>query len=59
MEIAKKFQQRWNFPHGLGGVDGKHIIIQQPKNSGSRYRNYKGSDSIILMGMIGPEYPFR
>lgn len=58
MEIAKKFQQRWNFPHGLGGVDGKHIIIQQPKNSGSHYRNYKGSDSIILMGMIGPEYEF-
>ncbi|XP_057314357.1 uncharacterized protein LOC130655608 [Hydractinia symbiolongicarpus] len=58
MEIAKKFYHRWNFPNGLGGVDGKHIAIQQPKNSGSHYRNYKGSDSIILMGMIGPEYEF-
>ena len=58
MEIAEKFYVRWNFPNGLGGVDGKHIVLQQPKNSGSHYRNYKGSDSIILMGMVGPEYEF-
>ena len=57
-QIADKFHRRWNFPNGLGGVDGKHIVLQQPKNSGSHYRNYKGSDSIILMGMIGPEYEF-
>ena len=58
MEIAEKFYVGWNFPNGLGGVDGKHIVLQQPKNSGSHYRNYKGSDSIILMGMVGPEYEF-
>ena len=58
MEIAEKFERRWNFPNGLSAVDGKHIVIQQPKNSGSHYRNYKGGDSIILMGMIGPEYEF-
>lgn len=58
MEIAEKFERRWNFPNGLGAVDGKHIVIQQPRKSGSHYRNYKGSDSIILMGMIGPEYEF-
>eukprot|EP00794_Sanderia_malayensis_P001700 gene1700-1894_t len=58
VEIAEKFYRRWNFPNRLGGVDGKHIVLQQPKNSGSHYRNYKGSDSIILMGMIGPEYEF-
>ncbi len=57
-EIAVKFYCRWNFPNGLGGVDGKHIVLQQPKNVGLNYRNYKGSDSIILTGMIGPEYEF-
>ena len=57
-KVSETFHQRWNFPNGLGGVDGKHIVLQQPKNSGSHYRNYKGSDSIILMGMIGPEYEF-
>ena len=36
----------------------ENILLQQPKNSGSYYRKYNGSDSIILMGMIGPEYEF-
>ena len=57
-EVAEKFESRWHFPNGLGAVDGKHIVIQQPKNSGSHYRNYKGGGSIILMDMIGPEYEF-
>ena len=35
----------------------ENIILQQPKNSGS-YRNYKRSDSITWMEMIGPEYEF-
>ena len=56
--ISEKFRERWNFPNGLGGVDGKHIVIEQPKNSGSHYRNYKGTDSIILLAMVGPEYEF-
>ena len=52
------FYCQWNFPNWLGVVDGKHIVLQQTKNSGSHYRNYKGSDSIILMAMVGPEYEF-
>ena len=58
LNISKKFLLRWNFPNGIGAVDGKHIVIEQPSNSGSHFRNYKGTDSIILMGMIGPEYEF-
>jgi len=54
LELSRKFEQRWNFPNGLGAVDGKHIVMQQPWKSGSHYRNYKGTDSIILMAMVGP-----
>ena len=58
LEISQKFYERWNFPNGIGALDGKHIVIQQPENSGSHYRNYKGTDSIILMVLVGPEYEF-
>ena len=34
VKILRKFKERWNFPNGLGGVDGKHIVLQQPKSSG-------------------------
>ena len=57
-EISIKFMQRWNFPNGIGEIDGKHIVKQRPKDFGLQYRNYKRAYSIILLGMIGPEYEF-
>ena len=58
LKISEKFKKRWNFPNGIGGVDGKHIVLQQPRNSGSHYRNYKGTYSIISLAMVGSEYGF-
>lgn len=37
-KIANKFEHLWNF---VGYVDGKHARIKCPKNSGSRFYNYK------------------
>ena len=56
MRVASVFQQRWNFPNGIGAVDGKRIIIQQPANSGSHYYDYMGNNSVILLAAVGPEY---
>ena len=56
--ISEKFSQRSNFPNMTGAVDGKHVILQQPCNSKSHHRNYKGTDSIIRMAVVGPEYQF-
>ena len=55
LDIAVKFHQRWNFSNGISAIDGKqHIAMEQPFNSGSHYRNYKSTESIILLAMIEP-----
>ena len=39
LEISEKLYQQWDFPNGIGAIDGKHIVMEQPFNSGSHYRN--------------------
>ena len=56
LEVARGFQDRWNFPNCLGAVDGKHVAIIKPPKSGSTFFNYKGFHSIILMAVLNSNY---
>lgn len=58
LQIAKGFENRWNFSHCLGALDGKHIYIQAPANSGSLFYNYKRSFSVVLLASCDSKYKF-
>ncbi|CAH1967708.1 unnamed protein product [Acanthoscelides obtectus] len=57
-KCAEEFENRWGFPNCIGSVDGKHVTIKRPNNSGSNYWCYLHKYSIVLMAIVGPDYKF-
>ncbi|XP_045467036.1 uncharacterized protein LOC123675638 [Harmonia axyridis] len=58
ISIASDFETIWNFPHCVGAIEGKHVVIKKPNKSGSLHYNYKGDLSIVLMAAVDAKYKF-
>ncbi|XP_058987580.1 putative nuclease HARBI1 isoform X2 [Musca domestica] len=56
--IAEEFSHKWNFPHCIGAIDGKHVVIKKTPKSGSAFYNYKKFFSIVLLGVVNANYEF-
>lgn len=55
---ALSFAEKWDYPHCLGAIDGKHVVIEAPANSGSFFYNYKNRFSLVLMALVDADYKF-
>jgi len=58
LAVAKQYQALWNFPHSVGAIDGKHVVLQCPRTSASEYFNYKNSFIIVLFALVDANYNF-
>jgi hypothetical protein len=56
INIATDFEKKWNFPHVVGALDGKHILVQKPMKSGSTFFNYKHTFSVVLMALVDADF---
>jgi hypothetical protein len=56
-QLADDWYHRWNFPHVIEAIDGKHIACKTPANNGSDYFNYKGF-CFILLAVVSSDYRF-
>lgn len=58
LAVMKNFYERWQFPQCIGALDGKHVAIIKPPNSGSVYFNYKKTFSIVLFALVDADSRF-
>ncbi|XP_075199561.1 uncharacterized protein LOC142302391 [Anomaloglossus baeobatrachus] len=58
LQIAHGFYEVTKFPHCIGALDGKHIRVRKPPNSGSRYFNFHKFFSVVILALVDTNYKF-
>lgn len=58
LKICEDFEKYTNFPNCIGAIDGKHIRLVKPHQSGSLYYNYKNFFSLVLLAICDANYCF-
>lgn len=58
LQVARQFYERTQFPNCVGAIDGKHIRVKCPGNSGSDFFNYKSFFSVVLLAVTDADYRF-
>lgn len=53
---ANDFELKWSYPNCIGAIDGKHIRVRCPSNTGSLCYNYKDFFSIVLLAIVDANY---
>lgn len=56
LKIASGYEEL--FPHCIGALDGKHVVLESPIHSGSEFYNYKKDFSIVLIALVDADYCF-
>ena len=55
---GKAISSMWNLSLSMGATDGKHVVLQFPRNNASEYFNYNNSFCIVLFALVDVNYNF-
>ncbi|XP_073435274.1 uncharacterized protein [Dendrobates tinctorius] len=58
LRLSCGFEDTCQFPQCIGALDGKHIHVHKPPNSGSQFYNYKQYFSVVLLALVDSHYRF-
>ena len=58
LSTANEYEETWQFPNCVGALDGEHIPLINPCNSGSTYFHYKNFFSIVLLALLDADHKF-